>query len=319
MAGETDETIRYDIDAVAVSNSVSKRYPCLIVINGSNIGQSFRIKSRRMVIGRSSDADIALNDPSISRYHAEIVQDGGAAVLCDLGSTNGTFLEDQRISRHQLSDGDRVRLGATLVVRFDHLDEVEQRMQTELYEGSVRDALTGVFNRKVFNEQLKREFSFSQRYGTPLSLVMIDVDHFKSVNDQHGHPVGDEVLMGIAERVIPTVRLEDCFARYGGEEFVVLLRNAGAHAATEFAERLRNLIAGKAFSVRRVQANSASAGDETEAETAPVEGTIELPITVSLGVACTEGNSYDAAPALLGAADGALYRAKEGGRNRVCS
>lgn len=161
------------------------------------------------------------------------------------------------------------------------------RLQSELERLATTDALTGVANRRIFNETLVREVSRARRHGRPLSLVLLDVDHFKRVNDVHGHQRGDDVLRHVGRRLRQVGRRENLPARYGGEEFAVLLPDCDREHAHEVAERLRLAIA----------------------DGAP------LPITVSAGVAifpeCAEGSEE-----LIGAADAALYDAKRTGRDR---
>jgi diguanylate cyclase (GGDEF)-like protein len=164
-----------------------------------------------------------------------------------------------------------------------------------LAQRAMIDGLTGLWNRRYFEERLSAETSLSERNGAPLSLVMLDVDHFKKINDTHGHPFGDEVLRAVARAASTRVRASDVFCRYGGEEFAVLLPNTDAPRAQTLAEDLRASIE----SLKLTKAKD------------------PVPVTASFGVA-------DRAPrqppeALLQSADGALYDAKRGGRNKVMS
>ena len=155
---------------------------------------------------------------------------------------------------------------------------------------ATHDALTGIKNRRAFEEKLDEEWSRARRYGTPLSVVMLDVDKFKLYNDSFGHPAGDEVLRRVARVLMSGVRGTDFLARYGGEEFVLILPNTDADGAMILARRLRQKI-----------------------ESAPW---IERQVTASLGVSTLQ-IEHKAAADLLSAADGALYHSKENGRNRV--
>jgi diguanylate cyclase (GGDEF)-like protein len=152
------------------------------------------------------------------------------------------------------------------------------------------DRLTGLFNRAKFDEQLLSEIARAQRYNTPLSLVLYDIDHFKEVNDAYGHQMGDHVLVGLSEIVASGLREVDFLARWGGEEFVVLLPGCSREMAGQAAEKLRAAIARTTFD--------------------PVGS-----ITSSFGVA--EFNDGETAESLIARADNALYRAKMNGRNRV--
>lgn len=155
---------------------------------------------------------------------------------------------------------------------------------------ATHDPLTGVKNRRAFNEKLAEEWSRATRYGTPLSLVLMDVDKFKSYNDTFGHPAGDEVLKKVARTLMAAVRTTDFFARYGGEEFVLILPNTDADGAMILAERLRQKIEGAAWK--------------------------ERPVTASMGIASITPDIKNP-PDLTQAADNALYASKENGRNRV--
>ncbi len=160
---------------------------------------------------------------------------------------------------------------------------------------TVTDALIGTFNRRYFDDQLPVAIAHAERYGRPLSLVFVDVDHFKLVNDTHGHRVGDEVLVEIGRRLLANVRAYDWVARYGGEEFAVVLPETDTDAAMILAERLRSSIADQKLST--------SVGD--------------LPVTASFGVASSRTVAAITPDALVGAADLALYRSKADGRNRA--
>ncbi len=213
---------------------------------------------------------------------------------------HGAIVEVDGTSRPRL-EGDRVVF--TQAVFRDVSEERAQRRDLErarnelevanheLRRLAATDALTGLNNRGAFEEHLLRELSRAFRYATDLSLVMLDVDHFKLFNDRFGHAAGDEVLRAVARLIRATARGTDFVARFGGEEFVVLLPHCNACGALSQAERFRQAIAGWAWPLR--------------------------PITVSVGVATTTPDLLDAA-ALARLADEALYRAKQAGRNQVC-
>jgi diguanylate cyclase (GGDEF)-like protein len=154
------------------------------------------------------------------------------------------------------------------------------------------DGLTGVKNHRAFQESLEREFARATRYGSSLSLLMLDVDQFKQFNDQFGHPAGDEVLKQVARILASGSRLETLVARYGGEEFALILPNCGGEEAAVVAERVRR-----------------------DVETGPWD---LRPVTVSLGTATKCDGTQDRS-ALIARADSALYKAKVSGRNQVCS
>ena len=195
-----------------------------------------------------------------------------------------------------MHDGCRLQLGNSLSFRFSLATEEEEEALRRVFEAAMTDGLTGLFNRKHTDERLAAELAFAVRHGTPLSVVLVDVDFFKRVNDTHGHPAGDAVLRAVSRAMAQQLRTEDVLGRYGGEEFLVVARGTGKDEGMRIAERLRANIA---------------------ANPIIFEG-ITIPVTASFGVASV---SCCAAPAtreaLVALADERLYRAKETGRDRV--
>jgi diguanylate cyclase (GGDEF)-like protein len=233
---------------------------------------------------------------TVSRRHCRLRQRGEAVFLTDLGSTNGTALNDDTLPPNEeftLRCGDRIRVGSA-IFKYLRGGDVESLYHEEIYRTTIADGLTGASNRRFLTEFLAREMARCQRHGRPLSLVLFDLDHFKVVNDGFGHLTGDEVLRGVAKLVREQVRREDCFARYGGGEFAVVLTEANLEAAREFAERLRG----------RVEAHEFKAGSES------------IPVTISVGVAAMGKDKSEPAD-FLAAVDAHLYEAKSAGRNRV--
>jgi diguanylate cyclase (GGDEF)-like protein len=284
--------------ALSVAREPQKDLATLTVLTGFNSGQMFALDKPEIFLGRGTDADIWAEDPAVSRKHARIVKrEGGRFVLDDLGSTNGTFVGGRRVDHAELSSGDRLQLGPTLIMRFAYLDEAEREMQQRLYESSTRDALTRAFNRKYLGERLVAEVAHARRHRSELSLLMLDLDDFKETNDAYGHLVGDMVLRVVAARLARLIRVEDVLARYGGEEFVIVARDTSAEQAEALAERTR-------LEIERLVVRAKEA---------------ELHVTASIGVAALSELSTDAgAQELVALADVRLYRAKSAGRNRVC-
>lgn len=265
----------------------------LVVLAGPDLGRQIQLSARRVVVGRSSASDLRLDDDAVSRAHAELRDDAGRWFVRDLGSTNGTHLNDVRLAGESpLAHGDRLRIGAT-TFRFLAAADEERAYHEELYRRRTRDALTGAHNRGYFQEQLAREWTAARR-GGPLALLLLDVDHFKQVNDTHGHAAGDAVLRALPARVEPLLRPGDTFARYGGEEFALLLPDCEATRARGVAEGIRRAVAGEPVRV----------------------GASSIPVTVSVGVAVKDP-TFATAEELVARADGHLYAAKRGGRNRV--
>jgi diguanylate cyclase (GGDEF)-like protein len=277
-----------------------RSHAILTVLTGTQTGRVINLKPGLPIsLGRAEDCAIRFDDASVSAHHAQIVGIAGGFYFADEGSTNGSAVNGARVERGKsvfLNDGDRVQLGSGTLVRFSLVDDAEREALTRMYDAAFRDALTGAYNRKYLDERIDSELAFALRHGTELSVVMFDVDHFKSVNDTHGHLAGDAILKTCAQVVARQLRQEDLLARYGGEEFVVLARGIPLASAIVLGDRLRAAIA-----MSRTN----------------VDG-VELTVTVSVGAAslyCCGGRKDRTA--LIGIADERLYRAKEGGRNRV--
>lgn len=267
----------------------------LIVLAGSNVGEMYRLDEGESFVGRGQQASIRLNDDGISRKHARIFQAGGEVLIEDMKSANGTVVNGVPVSTQLLKDGDKIRLGSTTILKFTYNDHLDESFQQQMYEAALRDGLTKAFNKKYFLDRLETEIAYARRHQAHLSLLMFDVDHFKRVNDNHGHLAGDYVLQRLAKVAAATVRTEDVFARYGGEEFGVICRGVTLPSAGILAERLRATV---------------------EATIFDHEGA-RLPITISVGVAGHPEVQIENGAQLIAAADAALYEAKRGGRNRV--
>ena len=265
---------------------------CLVKIHPAVLGEGLiDLPEHRFLVGRSSDCHLSLSeDQAVSRQHSYFERRADGFVVVDLASTNGTYVNDEPINERTLATGDLIRIGSHI---FKYLsNDVEAQYHQTIFSMIVTDGLTGVFSRRYFEEAREREVVRSQRHRRPLSLVMFDIDHFKSVNDEHSHLVGNEVLREVCRRVAPSIRRDEVFARWGGEEFAVLLPEANREQATVFAERIRRLIADAPI----------------------VVGSVELPITVSLGVGSMSGGQGDGHDLVLDA-DRNLLRAKAAGRN----
>jgi len=272
----------------------------LVVLAGSNVGEMYKVEKDRTVMGRGETVDIRLFDEGISREHAQVVQEkddtGTRNILEDLGSTNGTFCNGARVQRQILADGDKILLGSTTILKFSYQDKLDEMFQRQMSESALRDGLTKAFNKRYFTERLDSEFTYAVRHDAPMSLLFLDIDHFKKINDVHGHPAGDAVLVELAKLAHGCLRNEDIFARYGGEEFAVISRGTDVAAASALAERLRAAVEGHAF---------------------VVEGK-PLAVTISVGVARAPRVGVGTPAELVAVADETMYTAKRSGRNRVC-
>lgn len=277
-----------------------KQTPYLIVLAGHSVGKLFRLKPGELIIGRSSDAVVSLDDAGVSRRHARLIcTEEGGVTISDLGSTNGTWVEGNKIRFHTLEDGERIQIGGANILKYGVGDSLEEQFVSQLYESATKDGLTGAYNKRFFLERLRDEVSWHQRHKQPLTLIMLDIDLFKTVNDTYGHPVGDFILKNLSLFCMRHCRTEDIFARYGGEEFALILRQTSSASAVVMAERIRETVQSLAF------------------EYPGQSGVQKIKVTISGGVAELDESMKEPA-ALVEKADAYLYEAKRTGRNRVC-
>jgi len=272
---------------------VSSDRACLVVIYGPELGKRAALGQGNFEIGRSSRSDLPIDQESISRHHARISFDGQRHVIEDLGSTNGTFVNDVTVKRQHLQDGDQVKIGRS-ILKYMSGDNIEANYHEEIYRLMTMDALTQTHNRRYFMEALEREFNRSLRYRRALSLILFDIDRFKQINDTYGHVAGDSVLRQLSLVVKPRLRQQDVLARVGGEEFAVLLPEVDLPGARVAGEKIRKLVEGARFLV--------------DAK--------EFGCTVSVGITTFDAR-VQSPNALYELADRNLLAAKDGGRNRV--
>jgi len=267
----------------------------LLVIDGELSGTIFPLDRDCVSIGRDDLADIPLAFAGVSRRHCRIVSGRGGHALHDCQSKNGTWLNDRRLAEPAvLGKGDRIRVGPMSFLYLPAGDP-ERQLYERLERRAQRDGFTGCYNKSYFNERARVEVARAIAQAEALSLVVFDLDHFKRLNDGHGHDAGDAVLKELAQLVRRNgVRENDVFARFGGEEFVILLPGTALDAAMGIAERLRQQVARHRFEYAGVA----------------------LAVTVSVGVAACKDGIASAAE-LFRAADAALYRAKQAGRDCV--
>ncbi len=216
-----------------------------------------------------------------------------SAPLIHVGETRGVINVNNKRSREPYRRSELQLLEAIAGTASVALANAHQ--YEEVLDRAQRDALTGLANHGHFWSSLELEFQRAERHGRPLSLVMVDVDHFKAYNDRLGHPAGDDALCTVARILETGSRAHDLVARYGGEEFAVVLPETDATGAHCYAEKMRRAVESACFG---------PGGAES--------------LTISMGVASSEGG-LTSARELVGLADGRLYEAKEGGRNQVCA
>ena len=268
---------------------------CLVVIYGTDLGKRVPLDSGDVECGRSAQAGIPLEgDDAVSRRHARFAYTGTTFIVTDLGSTNGTYVNDVSVLERTLRDGDQIKIGHT-IFKFICGGNIELSYHEEIYRLMTFDGLTQAHNKRAFQTALEREISRCQRYRRPMSLAIFDIDHFKKINDDCGHLAGDAVLRQLAALVMANVRREDILARVGGEEFALIVPELSLDAARIVAEKLRSLI-----------------------ERTPCRFEDRyIPITASFGVAELALTPPMQGTELYQIADERLYAAKRSGRNRV--
>jgi diguanylate cyclase (GGDEF)-like protein len=294
---ESDSTVIVSTNTFEqVAQQKESQQAFLIVLTGPHVGKTLKVDSEEITLGRAQEVDFRINDVGISRTHAMVHDYGDVVMIEDLDSANGTYVNGNRLNRpYQLEEGDKITLGSTTILKFTYQDELDEDFQRHMFEAALRDGLTGIYNKKYLMTNLESELTYAIRHNTALSLLLFDIDHFKNVNDTYGHLAGDAALVKLARLIDQAIRSEDLFARYGGEEFAVLCRGIRHSQAAALGERLRRMVASTSFEHNEDL----------------------LPVTISIGVAGVPGFKVETPEELIELADGALYRAKEDGRNRV--
>ena len=273
----------------------ASREACLVVIYGEDLGRRIPLADEPVVIGRSSRCEVQIDQESVSRNHCRISYNGRGYGVRDLGSTNGTYVNDELVDTMDLRDGDQLKVGRT-ILKFIVGGNIEGQYHEEIYRLMTMDGLTQVHNKRYFDEMLKRELSRARRYERTFCLILFDIDHFKQINDTYGHLAGDAVLRQLGTVVRTHVRRDDIIARTGGEEFGIITPEVGLHGAVELAKKLNRLVDEQAFEF---------------------EGT-RIAVTISLGV-CEWDEAMQSTQAIVQASDEKLYEAKRTGRNKVCA
>jgi len=291
-----------------LSGPHSERRPALVFLRGELLAVPIPLERAEVTLGRALDADVRINDSQASRLHAQICTERDDATgevryrLIDLKSTNGTLLNGKPITEAFLEDGDKFVIGDQLI-RFEMLDEIDREFQQQIHRLLVHDDLTGLLTSKSFFSELRREAARAEAEDRPFCVLMMDLDHFKEVNDTYGHLVGSETLEEVGGVIRGSLRAGDVGARFGGEEFAAFLLDADYAQGMVAAERVRSAIDKYEFSATR-------RGTEGEHRTHRM--------TISVGVASFPTDASDPIQ-LVEKADSALYRAKRSGRNRVCA
>ncbi len=296
---DSDHDIKTRVTTLEELKVKRKGDDCLVVIYApvqSDLGKRFVLQKEQTSIGRDRENDIVLDSDSVSRRHAKIEHRDGHFFVIDLDSTNGTFINDdaEPVSATQLRRGDQVKIGDT-IYKYLSGSDVEAQYHETIFNMTITDGLTDVSNRKQLDTVLTKEMPRAQRHARELSLLIIDIDHFKDVNDTYGHLAGDTVLRELANILQKRLRPDDELGRYGGEEFCAILPETSREGAAAIGEELRTLV---------------------ETHTFVVEGE-RIDVTISIGVSeLAQGMDMKD---FYKSADDKLYEAKRTGRNKVCS
>lgn len=273
--------------------------PAIVVLMGppGYPGKQYAITQTDLVIGRSIECQVYIDDKSLSRSHAKFAVVGPEVSIIDLGSTNKTIVNGEvlpPLAAYRLKNNDQIKTG-NVIFKFLEKGSIEAMSNQAMYEKAQKDALTGAFSKGALLEKGPEAMKRAEVLNEDLSIVTFDIDHFKKINDNNGHPGGDYVLRELCRVVISKlIRANDYFARYGGEEFVLLLSGSTNKVAGEVAERIRQTIEATEF----------------------VFENKKIPVTISVGVA-TRLPTETEWTQIYDRADKALYNSKQTGRNRV--
>ena len=284
-----------------------ERRPALVSLKGELLAVSIPLERDEVILGRALEADVRVNDSRASRLHACIktqrdpINGELRFTITDLGSTNGTLINGQLLTEARLNEGDKIAIGDHLF-RFDMLDDIDREFQQQIHRLLAHDELTGLLTSKSFFSELRREAARAEAESLPFCVLMMDLDHFKTVNDTYGHLVGSQTLGEIGAVIKNALRAGDVAARFGGEEFAAFLLDADYAQGLVAAERVRSAVQNHDFPAARQ--------DAPEGQTHR--------ITISVGVAAFPDDARDPIH-LVELADAALYRAKRSGRNRICA
>lgn len=280
--------------------------PALVFLSGELIAVPIPLEREEVILGRALEADVRVNDPKVARRHARINlvfnenTRRNEYILTDFGTRSGTFVNGEKISSELLQNGDKITIGEH-ILRFDLLDEIDREYQRQIHRLISHDDLTGLLSGRSFFSELRREAARAAAEKRTFCVLMMDVDHFKNVNDTYGHLTGSKTLEEIGASITGIMRSGDAASRFGGEEFAAFLLDAGVAQGLVAAERIRAAIEIQEYTII---SRGRPAGHHH--------------VTISIGVSVFPDDSTDPIE-LVEMADSALYRAKRAGRNRVCA
>lgn len=288
------QTARYDLNWLQKAR-LDKKLPTLLVLKGADAGLRIPLTKDSLTIGRTVEADLVFHDEQISRRHASILSDSTrqSYIIADLGSTNGTFVNDRPITRCELKDGDKIFVGTT-ILKFVLQDEVESESGEIVDRLMFQDDLTGLVVKRRFYNELKIQLHYAGAQNKPLSVLMMDMDGLKKINDTHGHPTGAFIISEVGKIIGQICNQSGQACRYGGDEFVAYLLGADKQESLEVGESIRSQVKEHIFE----------------------KDGLEHRVSISIGVATfpQDGKTVEM---ITKSADEALYRAKAKGRNTV--
>lgn len=291
--------ITHEVDIADLSRgrkSIDDQRAYLVVVAGPCTGQMIPVPIGSALVGRGSGAHLVIDDSGISRRHVRLHSDAaGRVVLTDLGSRNGTYVNGERVSEVILSDGDKISMGSTIVLKFTHGAPLESGDEEQMFAVAVKDRLTGLFSKQYFVDRFASEFAFALRTHTPLSLVLAEIDSFADLVERFGAPAGDIALRSVAVTIGSAIRTEDTIARYDDTRFVILGRESDRHRSFLWAERLRKMVESKPVLVDGAPCN----------------------VSVSMGIATLERTEFNTLDEMLNDARRYLDHARDAGGNRV--
>ena len=289
-----DKTALININSNDFKN---ERWKSCIIIEGDQIGKIFNLIKQHNIIGRVEDADICLDSPTVSRKHAEIRFDNRNGIFIkDLNSSNGTYVNGKKITETDLQEGDIFSIGI-YKLKVASLSKHDTIFFQRMMDNAEKDSLTGMYNKGFITRFLDSATTQSGHVKKLVSIAMVDIDHFKSINDTFGHIAGDAVLKDIAAVFCTYLRSADKYGRFGGEEFLIIFDRTSLHDAQIISERIRKMV----MEHKTVYENHA------------------ITVTISIGLASNENSQIHDAESLIKLADEKLYVAKKNGRNQVVS
>jgi len=288
------ETIIGNVESIR--GEIGTNRPFLSIIYPQKNKNSFPVTEQKNIIGRGEHVSIVLADDMASREHCQYWLSDKGVVVEDMGSTNGTLIDNQLIKQTVLTQESRLLIGEH-IFKLEYKNDRELEEDKKLLHAATTDALTGISNRRNLMERASSLYAQCSNNDRELAIIMLDIDHFKKVNDKWGHPAGDLVIKRVAQLLAAQCADADICGRYGGEEFLVLLPDRHKEGVLDFCEDLRKQIEKFSFTWR---------GED-------------IPVTVSIGASNGKGNELPGLEETVGLADTSLYKAKESGRNCVSS